>query len=441
MASPLGLGEIGLKIANHQTKSMIDGLCCSVEGRQDKNIMKMSQLLRLSGGMGAAALNNQNLPRKVGEHIRMGNLIALPLPPMTLLPLATSLGMARSLAPTMIDLPSLEGIDPNNPDVRTMDETQRMLWVLLKCGEILDQTGKSEVAAAFKQLLEPEVIGLVVAGLIVWGASHFVGIGFVFDIAMVVVIGVAVLKAFETMWEIYKIITKASSTTDLNRAAKMMADMVIDIGVETFLAIVLKGASKSRFRAPPSKASGSADEAVELAPTRKRGGERKPEPKKDIKKKAPSPYKTGANLHGRKIEQVKQGNDDPIVLIGTKMDGDDGVIAVAEKLEAEGKNVEILEDSFLDGKKWDIDGEEWDVDSAWKDMVRNKKWDKYRHKSGPNKGRVKDAYLDKLPMYKLNEKWIESKNNSGATILDIGNPVKSNSLFYIMEQRAVSWGQ
>jgi len=44
-------------------------------------------------------------------------------------------------------------------------------------------------------------------------------------------------------------------------------------------------------------------------------------------------------------------------------------------------------------------------------------------------------------MYKLNEKWIQSKNGSGATIVDIGNPVNSNSLFYVMEQRAVSWGQ
>ena len=159
----------------------------------------MSQLLRHVGGLGTAALNNQNMSRKVAEHVQMGNLITMPLPPMTLLPFASSYGLARSLAPTMIDLPSLEGVDIENPDVRTMDEGQRMLWVLLKCGEVLRLTAKSEVAVAFKQLLEPEVIGLIVAGLIVWGASHFVGIGFIFDIAMVVVMGAAVIKAFETL--------------------------------------------------------------------------------------------------------------------------------------------------------------------------------------------------------------------------------------------------
>jgi len=304
VASPLGLGEIGFKIANHQTKSVIESLCCAVEGRQDKNTLKMSQLLRLSAGVGASALNNQNLPRKVGEHMRMGNLIALPLPPMTLLPLAGSLGMARSLAPTMINLPSLEGIDIDNPDVTAMDETQRMLWVLLKCGEILSLTGKSEVANAFKQLLEPEIIGLIVAGLIVWGASHFVGIGFIFDIAMVAVLGVAVIKAFETMWDIYKIITKASTTTELTRAAKMMADMVIDIGVETFLAIVLRGAAKSRFRAPPSKASGSADEAVEFVPARKRGGAKKEANSNKNKTKTPKPTKA-------QLETAKREGLDP----------------------------------------------------------------------------------------------------------------------------------
>jgi len=47
VASPMGLGSIGFQIAGHQTKSMIDALCCAVEGRQDKNLSKMSQLLGL----------------------------------------------------------------------------------------------------------------------------------------------------------------------------------------------------------------------------------------------------------------------------------------------------------------------------------------------------------------------------------------------------------
>ena len=59
--------------------------------------------------------------------------------------------------------------------------------------------------------------------MIVWAASHAVGIGFLIDIAMVVVIGVAVLKAFEVMWDIHKIINGASNKADLDRAAKMLA--------------------------------------------------------------------------------------------------------------------------------------------------------------------------------------------------------------------------
>ncbi len=292
VASPLGLSNIGFQIAKHQTKSTLNALCCTLEGRQDKNVIKITQLLRLVGGAGVSALNNQNLTRNVTEHIRSGKLIAFALPPTTLLPLAGSIGMARSLAPTMINLPSLEGIDPENPDVTSMDEGQRMLWVLLKCGEVLERTGKSEIATAFKQLLKPEIIGLIVAGLIVWGASHFVGVGFIFDIAMVVVMGVAVIKAFETMWEIYKIITRASSKTELTRAAQMMADMVINIGVQTFLAIVLKGAAKSRFRAPPNKAAGTVDEAAEAAPAAKKKAQPTVKPPQAVASKtvAPKPY-------------------------------------------------------------------------------------------------------------------------------------------------------
>jgi len=43
-------------------------------------------------------------------------------------------------------------------------------------------------------------------------------------------------------------------------------------------------------------------------------------------------------------------------------------------------------------------------------------------------------------MHKVNEAWIKAKNTSDATILDIGNPINSNILFYKMEQSSVSWG-
>ena len=131
-------------------------------------------------------------------------------------------------------------------------------------------------------MLELQFIGLIVSVLIVWAASHAVGIGFLIDIAMVVVIGVAVLKAFEVMWDIHKIISGASNKADLDRAAKMLAGVIISLGIGTFLAIVTRGAAKSRFRPPPDKSSGSAKHEVEFVPTRKRGGG-ETEPKKEKK--------------------------------------------------------------------------------------------------------------------------------------------------------------
>ena len=172
-------------------------------------------------------------------------------------------------------------------------------------------------------MLELQFIGLIVSVLIVWAASHAVGIGFLIDIAMVVVIGVAVLKAFEVMWDIHKIISGASNKADLDRAAKMLAGVIISLGIGTFLAIVTRGAAKSRFRPPPDKSSGSAKHEVEFVPSRKRGGgESKPEPakKKNDKKVPTKPEKVdcftmpkGKRKIDRNVmeEQVKEQNNRP----------------------------------------------------------------------------------------------------------------------------------
>jgi len=182
---------------------------------------------------------------------------------------------------------------------------------------------------------------------------------------------------------------------------------------------------------------GAGKSKAEIEASNKAKADQKKKTEEEESRRNPEkPLKVGDNLHGRKITAVKQGNDDPIVLIGTKMDGDDGVIAVAEKLRAEGKNVEILEDGFLDGKKWDIDGEKWDVNSAWDDMVRGEDWEDLRNL---NQGRIQDYALPETPMYKLNESWIKGLDDSGATIIDIGNPTNSSSIFYKMEQGAVTW--
>lgn len=121
----------------------------------------------------------------------------------------------------------------------------------------------------------------------------------------------------------------------------------------------------------------------------------------------------------------------------------DHVFKFAEALRKEGKYVEILDDEYLkpvydDGYQFIVDGKKWTVSSAWDDMVRNTKWNKYKGADG----RIKNEYLPQTPMFKVNKLWIEKAQKDGATILDIGYPNNFNgskSAFYEMEIQSVKW--
>ena len=396
-------------------------------------------------GIGGVPLSMRGIVERVAGLVRRGTLLALVMPAVALNALTTDSAQLEEMS---ADLARQEGVNPElsieGKSFSDLDGmTDKLVYVLKASGKYFKL---QSVATAFGKALTATAIISIAVVLAAWAASHFFGVGFAVDVILVaigfVMMGWAIFSAVRSLWKCVKSIHKAKSLDDLEKAAKMFADTVTQFGVDFFVGLLTRGAGKMRAKkanAKPDAGGGKADTPQKT----KAEIEAENKGKTDkAKKKSADTYKVGSNLHGRKITQVKHGSDDPIVLIGTKMDGDDGVIAVAEKLRAEGKKVEILEDGFLNGKKWDIDGKEWNVNSAWDDMVKSPRWKRFRHPPTHKlAGRVKDEHLDKLPMYKLNEQWIKSKNASGATIIDIGNPIQSPSLFYKMEQASVSWSK
>ena len=78
------------------------------------------------------------------------------------------------------------------------------------------------------------------------------------------------------------------------------------------------------------------------------------------------------------------------------------------------------------------------VNTAWDDMTSNPDWIPYKD----TKGFIKFEYLDKIPMFKVNNMRIEKVNNEGATVIDIGYPIghdMSISGFYEMEKSMIKW--
>jgi len=221
-------------------------------------------------------------------------------------------------------------------------------------------------------------------------------VGFLIDIAMVVVIGVAVLKAFETMWEIHKIISSATTRNDLDRAAKMLAGVVISLGIGTFLAIVTRGALKSRFRTPPSKSAktgggASAGSGSSAVPVKKRG-ETEPLKKKGQEKRKDEAKKPVVHDYDQLAKDATHNPDSKTVYLGRG--NKDGV-------------------SYVDSAK---------ADNAT--YFEPKDWD----------GLVKQMDDDPDKIFQVNQKFLEQQIEAGKTIKFTHPPDASSGGFYYQQE-------
>lgn len=103
-------------------------------------------------------------------------------------------------------------------------------------------------------LMTPENLALMVATLVIWAASHFVGVGEVVDVLLLLVgaamLGPSIVDVVKNLMEFGKCI-EARSEADLDRAAKAFADAFVQGGLTVVMAILLrKGAKSAQARVP-----------------------------------------------------------------------------------------------------------------------------------------------------------------------------------------------
>lgn len=103
--------------------------------------------------------------------------------------------------------------------------------------------------AAIEKLLTPAALATMAAVLGVWVGSHFLGVGEIVDIVLLVagvaVIGIAVFDGIEELLSFAMLALKARSDADLDRAAQHFSKAVSILGIQTVLAVLFRGAPKT----------------------------------------------------------------------------------------------------------------------------------------------------------------------------------------------------
>ena len=103
--------------------------------------------------------------------------------------------------------------------------------------------------AEIEKLLTPAALATMAAVLGVWVGSHFLGVGEIVDIVLLVagvaVIGIAVFDGIEELLSFAMLALKARSDADIDRAAQHFAKAVSILGIQTVLAVLFRGAPRT----------------------------------------------------------------------------------------------------------------------------------------------------------------------------------------------------
>ena len=105
-----------------------------------------------------------------------------------------------------------------------------------------------DVGKELMALLDPKVLAFVVIVVVIWAASHFIGIGEIVDV-IVIVLGIISLGpiAYVAAEHLINFATKsisADKTEDLDEAAKHISEAIALLGVQVVLELLLKKAPK-----------------------------------------------------------------------------------------------------------------------------------------------------------------------------------------------------
>ena len=129
--------------------------------------------------------------------------------------------------------------------VSEMPLEDRFVIVLNRTGPLLP----AEIQEEFMQMISPTAILMIAGTLAVWAGSHYFGVGFIADAVMLVAgfafLGLQVFTAASDLISAIELTTTARNQSDLDQAARHLANFIAVVGVAIFTALVMKGAKKA----------------------------------------------------------------------------------------------------------------------------------------------------------------------------------------------------
>lgn len=136
---------------------------------------------------------------------------------------------------------------PNVSNVSTMTLEARLGVVFRKAAELLP----GDLGRHLRALVSPEALPVMAAVIAIWAASHFIGVGEIADVSMLIggwlTIGVGAVAGCRKLLSFALTTHSARSESDLDRAAHDLAEGVTILGVDVALGLLFRGRPKGTF--------------------------------------------------------------------------------------------------------------------------------------------------------------------------------------------------
>ncbi|GGD26631.1 hypothetical protein ACP26F_02750 [Franconibacter pulveris 1160] len=135
-------------------------------------------------------------------------------------------------------------------DVQNLDLQARLRVVLTKTAALLP----ADIGQQLLAIISPQSLAVMASVITIWAGAHFFGIGEIADLILLIVgwaaTGGIALQAGQKLYSFAIKTNEAHTEAELDIAASELAEAITLIGVNTFLALLLKKKPNDTFKKP-----------------------------------------------------------------------------------------------------------------------------------------------------------------------------------------------
>jgi hypothetical protein len=150
-------------------------------------------------------------------------------------------------------------------DVANASFSQKLELALFRSGKHLPP----ETAARLYELFTPQMIGVTVFVLALWGAGHFFGYGEAIDLILLVaaayMTGQELSLVLAALWRFFEGTYNATTYGEIDQASQEMAVVISKIGIDLLIALIVKCGKRAVSGAPAK--TGTVDGNITAAPS------------------------------------------------------------------------------------------------------------------------------------------------------------------------------